>query len=252
MPGPEPAPDAWRRVQLQRNFLRNPLPAGDGVCAVCRGPAPQHRLCAQCRHHATELGPTAADAVIPISHATRGTQHAHNLRMYKDGTTGKGTARVDLTALLHFFLSRHGRCLALAAGSPPDAVAIVPSTRDRPGDHPLWRLAQPLRRLPRIDLRVNTDAYGPAHDLHTGRFTIPDGRAVPRAGTVLLFDDTWTSGACAQAASHALKNAGAGHVVVVVLGRWLNPEFAPARPLLDRLSDAWFDMETCAVHAHED
>lgn len=246
MPGPEPAPGEWRRVHLQRNYLRNPLPAGPGVCAVCRGPAAQ-RLCGQCGDHERTLGPTAADVVVPISYAIVGTQHAYNLRMYKDGKAGRGPSRVDLTALLHFFLTRHGGCLARAVGAPPDAVAIVPSTRNRSGEHPLWRLAQPLRALPRIDLRTNPDTRARSHSLNPERFLVAD-RTAPPARRVLLLDDTWTSGSCVQAASRALKVAGAERVVAVVLGRWLKPEYAPSRPLLDRLKDTWFEMETCAVH----
>lgn len=170
--------------------------------------------------------------------------------MYKDGKAARGTARVDLTALLHFFLTRHGRCLSRAAGAP-GAVASVPSTQDRPGAHPLWRLAQPLRALPSVDLRVNPEGRAPVHSLDPKRFIVAD-RSVPLAGTVLLLDDTWTSGSCVQAASHALKTAGADRVVVVVLGRWLKPEFKPSAPLLDRLKDMWFDMETCAAHEPAD
>lgn len=250
MPGPEAAPGEWRRVHLQRNFLRNPLPASPGICAVCRGPAGQ-RLCRPWAEHAQVLGQTVADVVIPISYAPRGTQHAYNLRMYKDGKTGRGPSRVDLTALLHFFLSRHGRCIWRAAGARPGGVAIVPSTQNRSGEHPLWRLAQPLRALPRIDLRTNPDRCGEAHTLNPERFAVADGSAPP-AGTVLLLDDTWTTGSCVQAASHALKRAGAERVAVVVLGRWLNPEFEPTGPILNRLKDAWFDMETCAVHEAAD
>ncbi len=48
----------------------------------------------------------------------------------------------------------------------------------------------------------------------------------PLAGaSVLLIDDTWTTGANAQSAAAALKRAGAGPVGAVVIGRHLNREW---------------------------
>ena len=43
--------------------------------------------------------------------------------------------------------------------------------------------------------------------------------------SVLLIDDTWTTGANAQSAAAALKAAGAGPVASVVIGRHLNREW---------------------------
>jgi orotate phosphoribosyltransferase len=42
---------------------------------------------------------------------------------------------------------------------------------------------------------------------------------------VLLIDDTWTTGANAQSAAAALKDAGAGPVAAVVIGRHLNRDW---------------------------
>ncbi len=41
--------------------------------------------------------------------------------------------------------------------------------------------------------------------------------------TILLIDDTWTTGAKAQSAVHVLKEAGALQVAILILGRWLTP-----------------------------
>ena len=49
--------------------------------------------------------------------------------------------------------------------------------------------------------------------------------------SVLLLEDTWVSGASAQSAAAALKRAGARHVAVVVLGRYIDPA--------DRLGACW-------------
>ena len=42
---------------------------------------------------------------------------------------------------------------------------------------------------------------------------------------MLLIDDTWTTGASAQSAAAALKQAGAGAVVALVIGRHLKRDW---------------------------
>ena len=65
---------------------------------------------------------------------------------------------------------------------------------------------------------------------------------------MLLLDDTWVSGASAQSAAAALKQAGAGRVAVVVLGRHVNPRDPAATTLLAGLVPAPYHPSTCAVH----
>ena len=61
--------------------------------------------------------------------------------------------------------------------------------------------------------------------------------AVPENSHVLLLDDTWTSGGHAQSATLALRAAGAAHVSVLVIGRWLNPRYGNnAQFVRDRLT----------------
>lgn len=51
-----PTPEGWERIRsqvdLQSNFLFNPLPPGPGVCEVCRGAAAVgHQRCYNCNEH---------------------------------------------------------------------------------------------------------------------------------------------------------------------------------------------------------
>jgi hypothetical protein len=119
---------------------------------------------------------------------------------------------------------------------------VVPSRRGRPGIHPLQQLAAPYLTLPWTRLRL------------AGRGSPGTRRADPwlfeserlAGASVVLLDDTWTSGASAVSAAAALRLAGARRVAVVVLGRHLDatpaagsrfsPAAMPFRPLL------------CAVH----
>ncbi len=42
---------------------------------------------------------------------------------------------------------------------------------------------------------------------------------------ILVLDDTWTTGSRAQSAALRLHEAGANYVSVMVMGRWVSPDF---------------------------
>ena len=54
---------------------------------------------------------------------------------------------------------------------------------------------------------------------------------------MLVVDDTWVSGGSAQSVAVALKLAGAARVVIVVLGRHLDPASPRSAALLSSLLD---------------
>ncbi len=210
-------------VAAQERWLRPPLPPGPGVCPVCRGPArPDYLHCFRCGLHAESAPGLLADAVLPVSYALKGGRLAHDLWIYKSALAAGRPARAALLALLLVFLRDHCGCAwRLAGGGTPTHLAVVPSTRGRPGPHPLHSLAAPVLALPWADLalRARPDEPDPDdRDLSPDLFTAP--RPLPRA-RVLLLDDTWTTGSRAQSAAAALKLAGAARVVVVVVGRHL-------------------------------
>ncbi|MBO4140210.1 hypothetical protein J5U46_08650 [Micromonospora tulbaghiae] len=64
---------------------------------------------------------------------------------------------------------------------------------------------------------------------------------------VLILEDTWTTGARTQSLAHALKVAGATTVAAVVLGRHVDPNYAPARQLLNTIASPVFDTTRCAA-----
>jgi orotate phosphoribosyltransferase len=68
--------------------------------------------------------------------------------------------------------------------------------------------------------------------------------------SVLLIDDTWTTGASAQSAAAALKAAGAGKVVAAVIGRHVNRDWHENDQRLRALPDfAWSRCALCAGSA---
>lgn len=204
-----------------------------------------YSLCFRCQVHLTCSNGILADLVLPISYSPRDGQHHHNLRTYK-GTAPSKQARESLLALLLLFLRDHLACVTARTGMPRTHVSVVPSTRGRPGAHPLASLVGDRLGLPWISSAVNP-AYGPHdRDFHADWF-MPE---MPSSGTQihsLILEDTWTTGARVQSLAHALKLAGAATVATVVLGRHVDPSYAPTGVLLNAIAEPVFDTARCAA-----
>ncbi|HEY7174797.1 MAG TPA: hypothetical protein VH442_07765, partial [Micromonosporaceae bacterium] len=66
--------------------------------------------------------------------------------------------------------------------------------------------------------------------------------------SVLLIDDTWTTGASAQSAAAALKAAGAGPTAAIVIGRHLNREWHENDRRIRGIARP-FEWQACALCA---
>jgi hypothetical protein len=250
-PAPADAGPAWERLRdavgLHASALCAVRAAGPGCCAVCRGPARAgYTYCSNCALHRQYAPGLLADLVAPISYSITGTGYADALWRYKSGADGRHDARVTLRLILLVFLHDHGQCLwSRARVLGPTHVAVVPSGRGRPGPPPIRALAGPCLALPWVDLAVRSGDPVMNRDLQAGRF-----RAAVRltGASVLLLDDTWTSGASAQSAAAALKLAGATSVVTVILGRHLNPRHPGVHSFTAALATRPFRRDSCAVH----
>jgi predicted amidophosphoribosyltransferase len=231
-------------------IMHSPARPAAGVCATCRGFAVAGaRECSSCQRL-----PRRLDLVVPVSYSAGGGALHRELRGYKDDRSevARDVFTRGLAAVLWRYLAEHERCVARAANVTRfDLVTSVPS-RTRRDDDTRRRLrliigsacgpttARYVRAL------VPTDRPGEAH-----RWTPERYRAVRcvRGADVLLIDDTWASGASAQAAAHALKRARAHRVALVVLGRHVNPQHADHAARLGALPA--FDWADCAVCAGE-
>lgn len=183
--------------------------------------------------------------VLPISYSPRNGQHHYNLRTYK-GSAPSEQAGWNLLAVLLLFLREHLKCVESRMGAAPTHVAVVPSTRGRPGPHPLAALIMPRIDLPLITSSVRTQHGPDDRDFHSDWFavTVPPHSSPVHA---LILDDTWTTGARAQSLAYALKSAGSTTVTTVVLGRHVDPDYQPSKRLLKNIADPLFDTTRCAA-----
>jgi hypothetical protein len=229
---------------LYENFLVTPRP-GPGVCEVCFNLTAGYRRCYTCAH-----GHQVLDGLVPISYSVGGEQLHHALACYKR-LTGEVARRLgaELAAVLWRFLTVHEACVAQASRVRAfELVTTVPSgDRQRDESHPLRHLVGEVvgptggryeRLLRRSAAPVEPRAFDPARYEPARRLS---------GETVLLVDDTWTTGANAQSAAEALKSAGAGAVAAVVIGRHVNRDWDENDRRLRALPG--FDWNRCALCA---
>lgn len=184
---------------------------------------------------------------MPITLCEAMGQMHHVLRSYKDSPDENVRRRMRLrtAALLFRFLATHRECIVNAAGRDWDVITTVPSSTGRAGTHPLELVIQhvPLLHQQHATLlhrgtgelghnRASDDGYEVTEDV-TGR-------------SILLVDDTLTSGARGQSAASTLQLAGANVVAMVPVGRYIRPDFSPTtQTFWDTARAAGFDFQTC-------
>lgn len=205
-------------------------PPGPGVCRICCGPSEGARdTCTSCRRVERGLG-RELRPLTPISLTTKATALYAALKQYKGRPNHVSLRqRRRLAALIGSFLERHGSCVAPAGY---DAAVVVPSLEIDRGPHPLEDTLRMVdlggrglvdalfRGGGRIERNIpDTMAYACRRELVEGR-------------RMLLFDDTYTTGAHLHSAAAALGESGARSVHLLVIGRYQRLEWAPGRGLI--------------------
>lgn len=233
--------------------MRNVAAAGPGVCEVCRTFIDPNKYS---RCHPCAFQPDNLAAVVPITYSEGLGQMHTALRNYKDGQsrTIRRNAAIRLAAILWRFLGDHEACAARAAGvNGFDLVTIVPSSSPaRDEQSPFRELTGWIRPLEaRMRQLLEPTGAVEGREFDADRFRPVDDLA---GESVLLLDDTWTTGGHARSASATLRAAGASEVALVVIGRHIRPEYEPVDgsgetcgKLLGELPES-FDWTTCAVH----
>lgn len=234
------------RIALRKlpALARNPLLIPDATCAVCTTQTAGYRLCWNCRDHASNFG--AADIVVPLTYAgPRNRQMQRDLYNYKGSNRAVAKSSYDnLSWLVWWAATHHMQCIEYMNGSV-DSITTVPSRtiNKRPTGHPLEKFAfHPAGRAPKF--KVDRIANQPDRNPH------PETLEVKRDVTdehVLVYEDTWTTGANVQGVAAALKGAGARAATVVVIGRWLGDNFGPTNEFLKVHGDDLWTPDICPV-----
>ena len=231
------------------NLMLNPAP-GPRTCGVCMTfRREEFPTCYRCGHQ-----PSALAAILPISFSVEGEQLHHALAGYKGrniivSEQAASRRRFDLAAILWRFLAAHELCAARSTGVEAfPLVTIVPSSRGADPDRNLLEMIVGKHVKPTSErferLLVRSDVPLGDHMYDTRRF---DPVRPLDGEPVLLVDDTWTTGAQAQAAAAALTEAGSGPVGCVVIGRHISRGYEDNDELLNQLPSV-FDWGTCALH----
>lgn len=231
---------------LYENVLLGPR-RGPDVCGICFNFTAGYARCWACAH-----GQPRLDAVAAVSYSVAREQLHHALASYKrlEGDPARRLTAI-LAAILWRFLSNHETCIARTAADTDrfDLVTTVPSgdpTRDE--RHPLrtivGELVGPTRERHRR-LLTRTATETPDRTFSTTKF---QATTQLTGQSVLLIDDTWTTGASAQSAAAALKAAGADRIAAVVIGRHLNREWHENDRRIRGIARP-FDWQACALCA---
>ncbi|MFD6699838.1 MULTISPECIES: hypothetical protein [unclassified Microbacterium] len=174
-------------------------------------------------------------------------QLRRDIRNYKDGYNEdvRAVALARLSALVWHFFEVHGACLD-SLGTPVTHVTHVPSgaVSRRSGPHPiegLLRFAPP--HWERFDLTRTADST--TRTLDPLSLSVPDINLSGRH--VVVFDDTWTTGAKAQSAALRVRQAGADLVSIVVAARILNVGWGPTARLLEQYPKIPWRGDVCPV-----
>jgi hypothetical protein len=175
------------------------------------------------------------------------TQSGHLMRGYKNPAIRSGSHWQTVTLLAALGLVGHVECPGRLTGAPLSAWATVPSLPTKPDlpKHPLNDMVRTLARGRAVEVTL------------TGAATVSNPRAINAAHYtassnaadqhVLVIDDTWTSGGHATSAALAVRAAGATHISVLVLARWLKLGWEATTPTWaqQRLTSPDFQPDVC-------
>jgi len=171
------------------------------------------------------------------------------LHQYKDWGPDYTWMARPLASVLYEFLSAHLSCIE-ARYEACDVAAIVPrANASRPFDH----LTTVIERLDQWPVVWDTGLLQKVGQDRPSRGTVDpnvyrvaDGRAVT-GKTILLVDDTWTSGSSLVSAASRLMADGAAAVVGLTIGRQLRGDFGTTHDVITAVEARTFDNRRCVL-----
>jgi hypothetical protein len=226
-------------VSQAGGYLRNAIRGGRYTCARCAIPADRYEYCLACQRSSARAD--LADAVAILTYAVAGQRSGELLHGYK-AAEPDAEYQVVVRHLVRAALSLHAGCPGQLAGSAVTHWAAVPSLPRKQGEHALHEIVK--RVAPGCEVVLVA-----AQKVRRSRAICADHfeaeTALPAGGHVLLFDDTWTTGGHAQSAALALKKAGAERVSLLVVARWIKPDFFDNEWFLRKIATKPYDPAIC-------
>ncbi|HUC57150.1 MAG TPA: hypothetical protein VMA95_07100 [Streptosporangiaceae bacterium] len=220
-------------------YLRNAVRGSGRTCSRCAIPVYHYEHCLTCQR--TTRRADLADQVAMLTYAVAGERSGDLLKGYKEPEPDAGHL-ATVRELVQLALHLHANCAGLLAGSPLSHWAAVPSLPRKPGEHALREIVAGSAPGAEVRLIAAEKARRP-RTIGAGHFEAHS--AVPADGHVLLLDDTWTTGGHAESAALALKKAGARRVSLLVVARWIKPDFGDNGWFLDKLRHGTYDPAVC-------
>lgn len=234
-------------VATAGGFLRNP--GGPGTCTHCFTPTTSLPLCPDCRRTVqVNGGPDLLGVMTYAGYLDPITQSGRVMRGYKNPAfPGGGTYRQTVALLAALGLIGHVKCPGRLTGTPLSAWATVPSLPQKPeqSSHPLNDIVGKLAKpgATEVTLTAAKTAANP-RAINSGHYSAAENASGQH---VLVIDDTWTGGGHAVSAALAVRDAGATHVSVLVLARWLSMGWEATTPqwAKQRLTSPDFQPDVC-------
>lgn len=211
-------------------------------------------LCYRCNDHrrtASAADERLANRVVPLFYAVREGQSGQMMRNYKAPVSAPGLGR-RLRNLLYLALATHLPCITRDVGLEVSAWSVLPSTRAPNTAHPFRQIAlevletfAPSRRT-EITLEPGPNFVPTPRRYVSGMWKVADPVLV-EGRHVVLFDDTWTTGGNAQSAAAVFRKVGARAVTIMVMGRWLNPDYPGTGAFITEHLTCDYDFAHCPV-----
>lgn len=210
------------------------------TCSVCAAPVDGYERCIPCNEHA-RAGFALADRVGSLIYAVEPDAQAYRVvRNYKAPMSGSNLLNT-MRALLALGLRGHFGCAATLAGLATHGWAVVPSTRGRTKLH---ELVVGLSQRAEAEVLVSFVGETGSRELRPGEWRIDAAGYLP--AHVLLVDDSWVTGAHAQAVASALRSAGVEQVSIFTVARVLHPHWSANEKFIKtRFTGPGFDWARC-------
>jgi predicted amidophosphoribosyltransferase len=244
--------DDWIQWLDQEHLAPSVAPLVDDACSLCHGSVGYQDddeafdRCYHCSHYADTLA-----ALVPALYSVAdGLESA--LHQYKDFGQQHRWLATPLSSILTEFLDEHLACIENLIGGVDVAVS-VPSNNDGRGFDHIQEMLDSALEWP-LDWRG--DVIAKVREGRPGRgvmdpsfYRVVTDLAVMRNASVLLLDDTWTSGASLMSVAACLRDSGAERVVGLTIGRQLSPGFGSSDDLITTARARDFNRDVCVLCA---